>query len=64
MKDYYFSLMDPSSSKGSYVTEPHLSMASGTGCVTISSFFMNEEKKRFILCLDVNTHALGDENSG
>ncbi len=64
MKDYYFSLMDPSSSKGSYVTEPHLSMASGTGCVTISSFFMNEEKKRFILCLDVNTHALGDENAG
>ena len=64
MKDYYISLMDPSSSKGSYVTEPYLSPATGTGCVTISSFFMNEEKKRFILCLDVNTHALGGENDG
>lgn len=58
MKDYYYSLVEEGASKSSYVTEPYLSMASGNSCATISSIFTNEDKNRYILCLDVNTEDL------
>ncbi|HJT24932.1 MAG TPA: EAL domain-containing protein [bacterium] len=61
MKDYFYFLMDPSSSKSTYVTEPHLSMATGNSCVTISSFFESADKGRYILCLEVNTESLSEE---
>ncbi len=59
MKDYYFSLVEEGLNKTSYVTEPYLSMASGNSCVTIASFFQDADKKKYILCLDINTEALG-----
>lgn len=61
MKDYYYFLMEAGLNKTSYVTEPYLSMASGTSCVTLSSVFKNAGGKRYILCLDINTEALGAE---
>ena len=61
MKDYYYFLMEAGLSKTSYVTEPYLSMTSGTSCVTLSSVFKNTDQKRYVLCLDINTEALGEE---
>lgn len=62
MRDYYYSLVEEGASKSSYVTEPYLSTASGNSCVTISSVFTNEDKNRYILCLDVNTGDLDLES--
>jgi hypothetical protein len=61
MKDYYYFLMEAGLSKTSYVTEPYLSMASGTSCVTLSSLFKNANGKRYILCLEVNVDSLREE---
>jgi EAL domain-containing protein (putative c-di-GMP-specific phosphodiesterase class I) len=61
MKDYYYYLVEAGLSKTSYVTEPYLSMASGTSCVTLSSVFKNVNGKRYILCLDINTEALHED---
>ncbi len=61
MKDYFYFLMEAGLSKTSYVTEPYLSMASGTSCVTLSSVFKNADNNRYILCLDINTDALGED---
>jgi EAL domain-containing protein (putative c-di-GMP-specific phosphodiesterase class I) len=61
MKDYYYFLMEAGLNKTSYVTEPYLSMASGNSCVTLSSIFKNDNQKKYILCLDINTETLGQE---
>jgi EAL domain-containing protein (putative c-di-GMP-specific phosphodiesterase class I) len=61
MKDYFYFLMEAGLSKTSYVTEPYLSMASGTSCVTLSSLFKNKNGKRYVLCLEINTEALREE---
>jgi EAL domain-containing protein (putative c-di-GMP-specific phosphodiesterase class I) len=61
MKDYYYFLLEAGLNKTSYLTEPYLSMASGNSCVTLSSLFKNGNGKRYILCLDINTEALGEE---
>ncbi len=63
MKDYYYFLMEAGLNKTSYVTEPYLSMASGNSCVTLSSVVKNENQKKYILCLDINTDALGQEQT-
>ncbi len=64
MKDYYYFLMEAGLNKTNYVTEPYLSMASGNSCVTLSSVFKNANGKKYILCLDINTDALGREQAG
>jgi EAL domain-containing protein (putative c-di-GMP-specific phosphodiesterase class I) len=61
MKDYFYFLMEAGLSKTSYVTEPYLSMASGTSCVTLSSLFKNANGQRYVLCLDINTDSFGEE---
>jgi len=61
MKDYFYFLMEAGLNKTSYVTEPYLSMASGTSCVTLSSLFKNVNGKRYILCMEINTDALREE---
>src|SRR5580658_3730332 len=63
MKDYYYFLMEAGLNKTSYVTEPYLSMASGNSCVTLSSIFKNDNQKKYILCLDINTETLGQEQA-
>lgn len=64
MKDYYYFLMEAGLNKNSYVTEPYLSMASGNSCVTLSSVFKNENGKRFVLCMEINTEALREDPAG
>lgn len=61
LKDYYYFLMESGLNKTSYLTEPYLSMASGNSCVTLSSVFKNVDRKKYILCLDINTESLGQE---
>jgi hypothetical protein len=61
MKDYFYFLMEAGINKTTYVTEPYLSMTSGSSCVTLSSVFQNSDLKRYILCLDINTEVLGVE---
>lgn len=63
MKDYYYFLMEAGLNKTSYVTEPYLSMASGNSCVTLSALFNHTNGKRYILCLDITTKALGAERT-
>jgi len=58
LKDYYYFLMESGLNKTSYLTEPYLSMASGNSCVTLSSVFKNVDRKKYILCLDINTESL------
>jgi hypothetical protein len=61
MKDYYYYLLEAGLNKTTYVTEPYLSMASGSSCVTLSSLFKFPDGRKYILCLDINTEALGEE---
>ena len=63
LKDYYYFLMEGGLNKTSYLTEPYLSMASGNSCVTLSSIFQNVTGRKYILCLDINTEALNNDNA-
>lgn len=52
MRDYYYFLMDGAFSKSTYVTKPYVSLATGHNCVTIGSLFLDQNQKKYILCLD------------
>lgn len=49
LKNYYLFLRDD---VAKHITEPYISMASGSLCVTVSIMFNNLSKRRFILCID------------
>jgi hypothetical protein len=63
MKDYYYFLTEPGQNKTSFVTDPYLSMITGRSCVTLSSPFKGKAGKKFILCLDLSTEALSQDNA-
>lgn len=52
LKDYYYFLISTGQSR--YTTEPYISLASGSLCITISALFTDLNKNRFILCVDIN----------
>ena len=58
MKDYYYFLMETDLGKGSFVTKPYLSMASGNVCVTLAALFKDAGQRKHILCIDINTQSL------
>ncbi|HVM32342.1 MAG TPA: EAL domain-containing protein [bacterium] len=58
LKDYYYFLMETDLGKGSFVTKPYLSMATGNVCVTLSALFKDADQKKYILCIDINTEGL------
>jgi len=58
MRDYYFMLFEAGLDRLTFVTEPYLSMASGTLCVTYARIFRNTKNHRFMLCTDINANSL------
>jgi hypothetical protein len=58
MQDYYFMLFEAGLDRLTFVTEPYLSMASGTLCVTFARIFRNGGGHRFMLCTDFEANAL------
>ena len=50
MERYYYPLVSARLNK--YITEPYVSLASGSLCITASKFFTNIERKKYILCMD------------
>jgi EAL domain-containing protein (putative c-di-GMP-specific phosphodiesterase class I) len=55
-KKYYYFLKIMKLSK--YMTEPYISVATGSLCVTMSCIFKNIENKKYILCLDLNPDSI------
>lgn len=51
LKEYFYYLLH--SGSDSYVTQPYISLASGSLCVTISSFFEDACNNNYIVCIDV-----------
>ena len=58
MKDYYFMLMENGMGERTFVTEPYLSLATGTPCVTFARLFKNGSGKQSILCMDIKAQHL------
>lgn len=52
LKKYYYKLTESGLSR--YITEPYISLASGSLCITISMFFKDNDGNDLILCMDVN----------
>ncbi|MCM0647633.1 EAL domain-containing protein [Clostridium swellfunianum] len=52
LKKYFYFLKNMKVSK--YLTEPYISNATGTLCVTMSCVFKNINNKKYILCVDLN----------
>ncbi len=50
LKDYYY--LAVGNGQGGFVTEPYVSIATGSLCVTISETFTNVEGDEFVLCID------------
>ena len=48
MKRYYYQL----AKRKRYMTEPYVSLATGSLCVTFSEAFYDQQNKKFILCMD------------
>jgi hypothetical protein len=53
LRDYYYFLRDDGFGKSTYVTEPHVSMATGNLCVTISARALDVRGRPYVLCLEV-----------
>jgi len=53
MEKYYYPLISAKLNK--YITEPYVSLATGSLCITISKVFTNIDNKKYILCMDFNT---------
>jgi len=53
MEKYYYPLISAKLNK--YITEPYVSLATGSLCITISKIFTNIDNKKYILCMDFNT---------
>jgi EAL domain-containing protein (putative c-di-GMP-specific phosphodiesterase class I) len=51
LKDYYYLLMDAFVNR--FRTEPYISQASGTLCVTLSGLFRDAKNDNHVLCMDV-----------
>ncbi len=58
MKDYYYRMMESGHRHRTFITEPYISLATGSPCVTFTRFFKDGEKKPHILCVDINTEFL------
>jgi len=58
LRDYFYMLTEGGLRKNSYITDPYISMASGSLCVTFSRLFKDAEKKDYVLCVDINTEYL------
>lgn len=52
-KEYFYSCIDGGLER--YTTEPYVSLASGSLCITLSRFFSNRSGEKFVLCLDITT---------
>ncbi|GBF33081.1 hypothetical protein DCCM_2178 [Desulfocucumis palustris] len=52
LKDYYYLFINLG--YGKYTTEPYISLASGNLCITVSSFFIDVNNNKYILCIDFN----------
>ncbi|MBI4396099.1 MAG: EAL domain-containing protein [Elusimicrobia bacterium] len=50
-KDYFYLLMDTFVSR--FTTEPYVSLATGSLCITLSGMFRDASQQPFILCVDV-----------
>ncbi|MCL4441509.1 MAG: EAL domain-containing protein [Firmicutes bacterium] len=55
LKDYYYLLAGTGMKK--CVTEPYISLASGNLCTTISAYFENAYRQKFIICIDTNSNS-------
>jgi len=58
MKDYYYMIMDGGLRKDTFISEPYLSLATGSPCVTFARLFKDLDGNLFILCVDINTSYL------
>jgi EAL domain-containing protein (putative c-di-GMP-specific phosphodiesterase class I) len=57
-KEYYFMLVEAGFEKTNFTTEAYLSMTSGNMCVTLSTFFNDVHRKRYLLCVDIKVSPL------
>ncbi|WHH57884.1 PDC sensor domain-containing protein [Petroclostridium sp. X23] len=51
LKRYYYELINFRMNK--YISDPYISHATGSVCVTVSSVFRNTNNTRYILCIDI-----------
>jgi len=58
LRDYYFMLFEAGLGKSTYITEPYISLASGSRCMTFARVFRDGENHRFMLCADIDAQAL------
>jgi EAL domain-containing protein (putative c-di-GMP-specific phosphodiesterase class I) len=58
LRDYFYMLTEGGMKKATYITDPYISMSSGSLCVTFSRLFKSTEDKNFVLCVDINTEYL------
>jgi EAL domain-containing protein (putative c-di-GMP-specific phosphodiesterase class I) len=54
-RDYYYGLMESGLNRDCYLSEPHLSTASGQLCRTLSHRFDHPNGERYIACLEIGT---------
>jgi diguanylate cyclase (GGDEF)-like protein len=54
MEKYYYPLVSARAKK--HVTQPYISLATGSLCITISTSYINIENKSFILCIDFKSY--------
>jgi len=58
MKDYFYMLTDGGVRKTTFVSEPYLSLATGSLCVTFSRIFQDADQRTNFVCLDIDTEYL------
>ena len=51
MEKYYYPLVNLKLKK--YITDPYISLATGNLCKTVSYLFVNKDKGKYILCMDI-----------
>lgn len=52
-RDYYYALMEGGLGRDCFITDPHLSNASGAACRTLAHRFEHPNGERFIACLEI-----------
>lgn len=52
-RDYYYGLMESGLGQDCYLSETHLSFASGSPCRTLSYLFQHPDGERYIACLEI-----------
>lgn len=54
-RDYYYGLMESGLDQDCFLSEPHLSNASGRPCRTLAHRFEHPDGQRYIACLEIGT---------